>query len=220
MINYDVARDITTHTHRIGRTGRAGKTLFKVSFSALLYIDMLYYAMHSLHYIIYFIILYSNSFDLFYFIIFYFSLSYFILLYFFLFYLILFHFILFYYCTVFKSTVLYCIALHCIVLYCIVLCCIVLYCIALYSILLYCILLYCIVLYCIVLCCIVLYCIVLYCIVLCCIVTKFSHFENVGRKEVVFIFVDLLHLYFALKIKKFGMLKIPLSLFMGVGLNL
>jgi ATP-dependent RNA helicase DDX42 len=25
VINYDVARDITTHTHRIGRTGRAGK---------------------------------------------------------------------------------------------------------------------------------------------------------------------------------------------------
>ena len=24
VINYDVARDITTHTHRIGRTGRAG----------------------------------------------------------------------------------------------------------------------------------------------------------------------------------------------------
>ena len=30
VINYDVARDITTHTHRIGRTGRAGKTLFKL----------------------------------------------------------------------------------------------------------------------------------------------------------------------------------------------
>lgn len=25
MINYDVARDIDTHTHRIGRTGRAGE---------------------------------------------------------------------------------------------------------------------------------------------------------------------------------------------------
>ena len=25
VINYDVARDIHTHTHRIGRTGRAGK---------------------------------------------------------------------------------------------------------------------------------------------------------------------------------------------------
>merc|ERR1719494_316419 len=25
VINYDVARDITTHTHRIGRTGRAGE---------------------------------------------------------------------------------------------------------------------------------------------------------------------------------------------------
>lgn len=28
VINYDVARDITTHTHRIGRTGRAGTCLF------------------------------------------------------------------------------------------------------------------------------------------------------------------------------------------------
>ena len=26
VVNYDVARDIDTHTHRIGRTGRAGKT--------------------------------------------------------------------------------------------------------------------------------------------------------------------------------------------------
>lgn len=25
MVNYDVARDIDTHTHRIGRTGRAGE---------------------------------------------------------------------------------------------------------------------------------------------------------------------------------------------------
>ena len=25
VINYDVARDIDTHTHRIGRTGRAGE---------------------------------------------------------------------------------------------------------------------------------------------------------------------------------------------------
>ena len=25
VVNYDVARDITTHTHRIGRTGRAGE---------------------------------------------------------------------------------------------------------------------------------------------------------------------------------------------------
>ena len=25
MINYDVARDIDTHTHRVGRTGRAGE---------------------------------------------------------------------------------------------------------------------------------------------------------------------------------------------------
>lgn len=25
VINYDIARDITTHTHRIGRTGRAGQ---------------------------------------------------------------------------------------------------------------------------------------------------------------------------------------------------
>lgn len=25
VVNYDVARDIDTHTHRIGRTGRAGK---------------------------------------------------------------------------------------------------------------------------------------------------------------------------------------------------
>lgn len=24
VVNYDVARDIDTHTHRIGRTGRAG----------------------------------------------------------------------------------------------------------------------------------------------------------------------------------------------------
>lgn len=28
VINYDVARDITTHTHRIGRTGRAGSYIF------------------------------------------------------------------------------------------------------------------------------------------------------------------------------------------------
>lgn len=28
VINYDVARDITTHTHRIGRTGRAGNQLY------------------------------------------------------------------------------------------------------------------------------------------------------------------------------------------------
>lgn len=28
VINYDVARDITTHTHRIGRTGRAGTKRF------------------------------------------------------------------------------------------------------------------------------------------------------------------------------------------------
>ena len=27
VINYDVARDIHTHTHRIGRTGRAGNYL-------------------------------------------------------------------------------------------------------------------------------------------------------------------------------------------------
>mgnify|MGYP006389967379 CR=1 FL=1 len=26
VINYDVAKDIDTHTHRIGRTGRAGQT--------------------------------------------------------------------------------------------------------------------------------------------------------------------------------------------------
>ena len=25
VVNYDVARDIDTHTHRVGRTGRAGK---------------------------------------------------------------------------------------------------------------------------------------------------------------------------------------------------
>lgn len=25
MVNYDIARDIDTHTHRIGRTGRAGE---------------------------------------------------------------------------------------------------------------------------------------------------------------------------------------------------
>lgn len=25
MVNFDVARDIDTHTHRIGRTGRAGE---------------------------------------------------------------------------------------------------------------------------------------------------------------------------------------------------
>ncbi|CAB3984381.1 ATP-dependent RNA helicase DDX42 [Paramuricea clavata] len=35
VINYDVARDITTHTHRIGRTGRAG-TSFETSIRALL----------------------------------------------------------------------------------------------------------------------------------------------------------------------------------------
>lgn len=27
VVNYDVARDIDTHTHRIGRTGRAGECL-------------------------------------------------------------------------------------------------------------------------------------------------------------------------------------------------
>ena len=26
VVNYDVARDIDTHTHRVGRTGRAGKS--------------------------------------------------------------------------------------------------------------------------------------------------------------------------------------------------
>lgn len=25
VVNYDIARDIDTHTHRIGRTGRAGE---------------------------------------------------------------------------------------------------------------------------------------------------------------------------------------------------
>ena len=30
VINYDVARDIDTHTHRIGRTGRAGWLRFKL----------------------------------------------------------------------------------------------------------------------------------------------------------------------------------------------
>jgi len=28
VVNYDVARDIDTHTHRVGRTGRAG-TVYK-----------------------------------------------------------------------------------------------------------------------------------------------------------------------------------------------
>jgi superfamily II DNA/RNA helicase len=28
VVNYDVARDIDTHTHRIGRTGRAGREEF------------------------------------------------------------------------------------------------------------------------------------------------------------------------------------------------
>lgn len=27
VVNYDVARDIDTHTHRIGRTGRAGEVI-------------------------------------------------------------------------------------------------------------------------------------------------------------------------------------------------
>ena len=27
VVNYDVARDIDTHTHRIGRTGRAGRNM-------------------------------------------------------------------------------------------------------------------------------------------------------------------------------------------------
>lgn len=27
VVNYDIARDIDTHTHRIGRTGRAGKSI-------------------------------------------------------------------------------------------------------------------------------------------------------------------------------------------------
>ena len=30
VVNYDVARDIDTHTHRIGRTGRAGKKRFAI----------------------------------------------------------------------------------------------------------------------------------------------------------------------------------------------
>lgn len=32
VINYDVARDITTHTHRIGRTGRAGWSIENIKF--------------------------------------------------------------------------------------------------------------------------------------------------------------------------------------------
>ena len=38
MINYDVARDITTHTHRIGRTGRAG--MFSYYYIASLSVHM------------------------------------------------------------------------------------------------------------------------------------------------------------------------------------
>ena len=30
VVNYDVARDIDTHTHRVGRTGRAGNSWIKV----------------------------------------------------------------------------------------------------------------------------------------------------------------------------------------------
>ena len=29
VVNFDVARDIDTHTHRVGRTGRAGKNMCK-----------------------------------------------------------------------------------------------------------------------------------------------------------------------------------------------
>jgi ATP-dependent RNA helicase DDX42 len=30
VVNYDVARDIDTHTHRVGRTGRAGNLLLNI----------------------------------------------------------------------------------------------------------------------------------------------------------------------------------------------
>ena len=32
VVNYDIARDIDTHTHRIGRTGRAGAQGVSISF--------------------------------------------------------------------------------------------------------------------------------------------------------------------------------------------